>query len=123
MNCKYCSNYMTEIDSCKFCSFEADDEKIRENCWMNIDDQFDILNLDENEWEHIQVMDQLKRHDIDFILADMWDNILFIIGCNAREYDVAKALHIPEKVIYNDFEHMLIIINLFELKYIRGELE
>ena len=86
-------------------------------------EHFDILHLDEDEWSHVQIMDQLKKHDVEFILADMWDNIAFIIGCNANAYQIASALHIPERVVYDDFEHSLIIINLFELRYIRGELE
>ena len=121
MNCKFCANYLTELDTCKYCSFEADDEKIRECNYQT--EHFDILHLDENEWGHVQIMDQLKKHDVEFILADMWDNIAFIIGCNANAHQIAKALHIPEKVVYDDFEHSLIIINLFELRYIRGELE
>ena len=86
---------------------------------------WDILNIDEEEeWTHIQIRDRLNECNIDCYFADMWvDDMAFLIGCNASDYQIAKALGIHRECIYNDFEHCFVILNLFQEKYLRGLLK
>ena len=59
MNCKFCTNYMSELDRCKYCHFEFDEEYSPYKS-----DDWDILNLDESgDWEHIQIRDRDKKSD------------------------------------------------------------
>jgi hypothetical protein len=84
---------------------------------------WDILNLDENEeWAHFQILDRLHSEGISCYYADIFfgDNLAFLIGCKDQTYDIANALNIPEDVIYNDFEHCFVILNLYQLKAIRS---
>ena len=121
MNCRICNNYMSELDTCKFCHFEYDEDynPFRRDDW-------DILNLDlEEEWTHIQIADRLKYKGIEFLMVDIWtdDNMAWIIGCRESDSTVADALNIHKECIYNDSEHSLMILNLFQEKYIRGVLD
>ncbi len=117
MNCKFCKNYNEELDDCKFCEFEIDDEKM-----LKLQNDFDILNLPEGEWEHIQMMDQLNKNNINHYRADIWvdDNIAFIVSCKETDNrKIARVLGIHEECVYNDTENMFVILNLFQEKMIR----
>lgn len=117
MKCRYCVHYMKQLDTCKFCSFEYDRDY---NPFM--DDDWDIFNLpDEGEWLHKQLMDRLKYKGIECLFADIWssDSIAFIIGCNVSTEEISSALNISTESIYNDFEHMLVILNLYQEKHLR----
>ena len=121
MNCKFCTNYMSELDRCKFCHFEYDESY---NPYAR--DDWDILNLDlEEEWTHIQIADRLKYKGIEFLMCDIWcdDNCAWIIGCRESASKVADVLNMHEEAIYNDVEHGLMILNLFQEKYLRGLLD
>ena len=117
MKCDYCNNYDNISDECKYCQFEYNEYYVR--------DDWDILELDiEYEWTHIQIMNRLKCKNIDCVFADIWDKELaFLIGCNETSYKIANALGVNEDVIYNDSHHSLIIVNLFQERFLRGELK
>lgn len=103
---------MDQLDSCKFCHFEYDEEYTR--------DDWDILDLNHDVWEHNQIYNRLWAKGIEVMFADIWiDDMAFLLGCNAHTTDIANVLGVHEKCIYEDYEHMLIIINLFEEKCIR----
>lgn len=115
MRCNICKNY--DGENCIHCSFEYD-----ENASFAKDD-WDILNLKEEDgWEHIQILDRLHYKNIECIMADIWydNNLAYLIGCKAHPEKIARALNIHSDVIYNDQEHGLFMINLFQEKYIRG---
>ena len=84
--------------------------------------EWDIFDLDDDvEWSHLQIMNRLKVKGIECVFADMWhDDMAFILGCNAKSSDVASALGLHEDAVYNDFEHCMILLNLFQEKYLRG---
>lgn len=115
MKCKYCRNYLSQLDSCKFCHFEY--------CQRYIDDDWDILKLDFEDEIHKEIQYRLNAKGIECILADIyWDmNIAFLIGCYAHTDRIAQALGVDEQVVYGNNEQGLVIINLFEEKYLRGE--
>ena len=87
---------------------------------------WDILRLPEEEgWEHLQILDRLHSKGIECFFVDMWMNdVVFIIGCHpgggngAR--NVADALNVPIDIIYFDYEHSFVFINLYQLKAIRA---
>lgn len=115
MKCHICDNYMSGIQKCKFCHFEW----ATELPWT--DDDWDILNIDDEiEWSHLQIMYRLKAKGIECIRADIWfdNNIAVIIGANANNYNVAKALGVDKRCIYAD-EFGMKIINLYQEKAIR----
>ena len=114
--CRVCANYMSGLDRCKYCHFEWVDE------YPPSSDDFDILKIDHDiEWGHLQILDRLHYKHIECIMADMWgnDEIAYLIGCKGNNKDIAEALGVHEDVIYNDYEHSMIIINLFQEKFIR----
>ena len=106
---------MQGLDTCKFCNFEFDEsfEPYKSDDW-------DILHLDDEngDWLHHQIRDRLYFKNIECLFVDIWDcnSIAFIIGCTGSVDDVARALNIHKSSIYDDFEHSLMIINLFEEK-------
>ena len=115
--CRICDNYLPGVDTCKFCSFEW-----RTDYPPTTDQEFDIFEMDDDiEWGHLQLMDRLKYKGIDCLFADIWvdTNLAILIGCNANKKRIADALHINEEVIYDYSEHALVIINLFQEKYLR----
>ena len=113
MMCKTCKCYDADEGCCIHCSGYEPELKM---------DDWDIFNLDENEWGHIQLRDRLYEKGVDCLFCDMWtdDNMAYIIGANANTGSVAKALNIHEDSVYNDHERGLIILNLFQEKYLRG---
>ena len=144
MKCKDCMFYMDVLDTCMFCDYvsktECDedflievqkrinDDKYVEHLKESLarDKKWDILNLKEEDgWEHMQIQQRLFDKGIECLFADIWfdDNIAFILGCKNGSERVARALNVHEEVIYNDFEHGLMILNLFQEKYLRGLLE
>lgn len=115
MKCKTCVSFDKDEDCCIFCKGYNPDLK---------HDDWDIFDLDENEWGHIQLRERLYEKGIDCLFCDLWtdDNMAYIIGVNADTGKVARALNIHEDSVYNDYEHGFIILNLFQEKYIRGML-
>lgn len=120
MNCKFCTNYMSELDRCKYCHFEFDEEYTPYKS-----DDWDILNLDEDgDWEHFQIRDRLHLKGIDCYEADIWNNdgVAYLVGCNADTSELARVLNMHEEAIYNQYEHRFVILNLYQEKQLRGEL-
>ena len=119
MNCKFCTNYMVELDRCKYCHFEFDEEY---NPFKS--DDWDILNLDEDgDWEHIQIMNRLHLNGIDCYQADIWygDNMAYLIGCHENTSTLADVLNMHEEAIYNQTEYGFVVLNLYQEKQLRGE--
>ena len=119
-HCEICNNYFEETDECKYCQYDPDESKLFRR------DDWDIFKLDDDiEWSHIQVLKRLHSKDIDCTFVDIWtnDNIAILVGCNTNNFKIAQALQIHEEVIYNDFDHAFVIINLFQEKYLRGMLK
>lgn len=112
MNCKSCKNYYKELDTCKFCHYEMDESKLSPS--------FDILGLSNDEWGSFDLIKHLWDHNIECVFADIFiDDILFILGCKSHNSDIARALGVSESVVYNDYEHMLVIVNLVEERMLR----
>ena len=84
---------------------------------------WDILNL-EDTWPHKQILQRLHEYNIDCYAVDVFnDEIAWVIGCWFNRDDdnrIADALNIPKDVIYMDWEHGVVFINLYKLKVIRG---
>ena len=119
--CKICEKYDFEKEQCSFCKFEY-----AEDLYWNDDSQWDILKMDDDiEWSHLQIMYRLKAKNIDCLYTDIWfDNKLaYILGAKASGKDVAQALGVHEEVVYDGGENPILIINLFQEKYLRGELD
>lgn len=114
--CRVCDNYLSGIKHCKFCHFEWATDYPPCN-----DIEWDILDIDDDiEWSHHQILDRLHYKGITCIHADIWiDDLAYLLGCNASVRDVARALGVDERCIYNDYEHLLMIINLVEEKALR----
>ena len=111
---------MVELDRCKFCHFEFDEDY--NPCKS---DDWDILNLNEDDdWEHIQIRDRLHLNGIDCYGADIWTNngVAYLIGCYASTSELARVLNMHEEAIYNQTEHGFVILNLYQEKYLRGEM-
>lgn len=108
---------MQGLDTCKFCNFEYDEMY---NPYKS--DDWDILKLnDDVEWSHIQILDRLHDKNIECLFADIWsdESVALLVGCKGSADEVAKALNIHKECIYNDYEHGMMILNLFEEKVIR----
>ena len=118
MNCKFCTNYMVELDRCKYCHFEFDEDY--NPCKS---DDWDILNLDMNgDWWHNQIKDRLHLKGIDCYEADIWiDKMAYLIGCHEDTSTLADVLNMHEEAIYNQTEHGFVILNLYQEKQLRGE--
>lgn len=117
MKCEICSNYMTHIGSCKFCHFEY--------CQRYTDDDWDILEQDFELEIHKEIQRRLYAKGIDCICADIYGdyNIAYLIGCWSSNEKIARALGVDERVVYGNNQQGLVIINLFEEKYLRGEID
>ena len=113
---------MDGLEQCKFCHFEYCEDKYFQSIKS---DDWDIFNLDENEWEHLQILDRLYMKDIQCYQADIWwdDNMAYLLGCRASTDKIAKALNLHEEVVYNDGEQDFVLLNLFQEKYLRGMLD
>lgn len=121
MKCKICNKYNFNTDECSLCDFEFSDE-----LYWNNDDEWDILNLDDDyEWSYLQIQYRLKSKNIECLFADMWtdENMAYIIGVMGNKSSVAEALGVHEEVIYDVPDKGIMLINLFQEKYIRGVLE
>lgn len=118
--CRICKNYEYEPygnEHCKYCDFKYDDDLP----WTR--DDFDVLNMDEeSEWGHLQILYRLYAKDIDCLFADIWfdNNVAIIIGVKNNDTGVARALGIHKECIYNDSEHGMMILNLYQEKCLRG---
>ena len=117
MKCEICKNYMTQIGSCKFCHFEY--------CHRYTDDGWDILEQDLESDIQYEIQRRLKAKNIDCIYADIYfdTNIAFLIGCYADNERIANALGVYNEVVYGNNDMGVVIINLFQEKYLRGELD
>ena len=116
--CKICEHYNFSKEECSFCKFEYAND-----LYWNDDDEWDILNLDDDiEWSHLQIMYRLKAKRIDCLFADIWfdNNLAYILGAKANVHRVAEVLGVHEEVIYDGGENPILIINLFQEKYLRG---
>ena len=112
MKCNTCKNYYKELDTCKYCHYEGDLSRIYPS--------FDILGLSDEEWDSFDLIKHLWDHIIECVFADIFiDDILFILGCKSHNSDIARALGVSESVVYNDYEHMLVIVNLVEERMLR----
>ena len=113
--CFGCANRLDKLDICKYCHYEPLEEFKGDN--------WDILLCkDDDGWHHHQILWRLYAKDIECLFADIWmsENIAILIGCNTNNMGrVADALGVNKKVLYNDSEHGLIIINLLEEKLLR----
>ena len=121
MRCKFCINYEEELDKCKNCKFEYNKEY---NPYKS--DDWDILNLKEEDgWEHIQIIDRLYLNNIECLLADIWwdNNLAILIGTPSNTDTIADVLNVHQEVVYSLDEKGLVIINLFQEKYLRGDLD
>ena len=118
MICKFCANYMVELDRCKYCHFEFDEEYTPYKS-----DDWDILNLDENgDWEHNQIRDRPHLKGIDCYQADIWiGDMAYLIGCYESTSTLADVLNMHEEAIYNQHEQGFVILNLYQEKQLRGE--
>lgn len=87
---------------------------------------WDILNLygDDKDWPHKEILQRLHDYNIDCYAVDMFgEELAWIIGCWLERNDesrIARALNIPKDVIYMDWEHGIVFLNLYQLKVIRG---
>ena len=111
--CVYCANYFKELGTCKFCHYE----------YQPLDEDWDIFELDDDvEWSHLQIQHHLADNGIECIMADIWvdENVAFLVGCYAKPNRIADALGINEECIYSEDMHGLVIINLFQEKWLRG---
>lgn len=84
---------------------------------------WDIFDLGP-DWEHKEILYRLWDKKIECLFVDIWfdNNVAYIIGCYERPDEIAKALNIHEDCIYGGTEKGIIILNLFQEKYIRGML-
>ena len=144
MKCKDdCVFYLEKLDTCMFCSFvKANDvnndfqkgmkNRLGEDYKNYVEsvmfkdipnhqseDDFDILNLDDSEWEHKQVLNQLHDFGVDCYFVDMWDGIAYITGISSTVGEVARVLGLHRESIYYDHEHSFMILNLFQEKVLR----
>lgn len=111
--CRSCRNFLWKLNNCKFCSYEYVDNR----------DDWDILDLDdEEEWSFLQIQYRLKDKGIDCLQVINWidGNVVVLIGVRAYAERVASALNVHQEVISNDDEIGIMVINLFQEKYIRG---
>ena len=118
--CEICKKYNFNEEICSLCDFSFDESL----SWNN--DDWDILKMDDDiEWGHLQIMYRLKSKNIDCLFADIWwdNNLAYILGAKASAKDVAQALGVHEEVVYDGGENPILIINLFQEKYLRGELD
>lgn len=118
MNCEICKKYDFNKEKCSICEFEFDKE-----LYWNDDKEWDILNLDDDyEWSHLQIMYRLKSKNIECLSADIWwdNNLAYIVGAKASAQKVAHVLKVHEEVVYDAGEMPLLLINLFQEKYLRG---
>ena len=108
--CVYCANYYNELGVCKFCHYE----------YQPLEEDWDIFSL--GDYDYIEIQNHLADNGIECILVDTWanNNIAYIIGCNERVGKIAEVLGIHKECIYEDGLHGLIILNLFQEKYLRG---
>ena len=108
---------MSQVGSCKFCHFEY--------CRRYTDDTWDILEQDFESDIHYEIQKRLKAKGIDCICADIYGdyNIAYLIGCWANTQSIASALGVYEEVVYGNNEQGLVIINLFQEKYLRDEID
>lgn len=116
MKCNFCSNFMSELDRCKFCHFEYEERYIK--------DDWDILDLDEADgWEHEQILNRLHSKDIDCVMADIYfsNNMAYLLGCFADSKMIARVLGLHEEVVYGGSDNGLVILNLYQEKCIRRD--
>ena len=113
--CTYCKHYIDKNSICEYCEFEY-------HHWYSKDD-WDIFGMDDDyEWSHLQIQYRLEAKGIECLFADIWydENIAYIVGVKAKKERVASVLGVNNECVYDDSEHGLMILNLFQEKYLRG---
>ena len=122
MQCEFCKYFLDERNICNYCNFEYD-EKYNP---FDKDYNWDIFDLkEEDDWEHIQILKRLHSRNVDCIFVDIWfgDNTAVLIGCFENPKVVAEVLNLHEESVYGNTDNGLIVLNLFQEKYIRGMIE
>ena len=119
--CNYCTESKNDGRDCPHCKFQYD-----ESYFPYKSDDWDILNLDDDlEWSHLQILYRLHLYDIECLRADIWydENMAVLIGCMANSEKIARVLNVHNDTVYTDGLNPLVIVNLFQEKYLRGLLE
>lgn len=109
---------MSHLDSCKFCHFEYD-ERYRGVPWT-------IMDLDWDECEpHYEILCRLWANKIKCLYADIYPNntIAFLIGCYENTNKIARVLGLDKECVYGNNETGIVILNLFQQRYLWGELD
>lgn len=118
--CNYCTETSNDGSDCPHCKFQYDEEYFP---YKN--DDWDILNLDDDlEWSHLQILYRLHLNGVECLRADIFtdNNIGILIGVKSDTSTVARVLGIHKECIYNLGDEGLWILNLFQEKYLRGNL-
>lgn len=118
--CRVCEHFISEQQGCTECKFE----------WSTVypavnDDEWDILDLDDElEWSFLQIQDRLRFKGIDCLLVLNWfdNNAVLLFGVRAFADRVADALGVHRECINEDSDYGVMVVNLFQEKYLRGEL-
>ena len=117
--CRVCENYLRGLDTCKYCSFEWSKDYPPTQLYG-----WDILAINEDgyEYAHFQILDRLHFKGIECVSADIWcdGNTGFLLGCNASPERVAEALGMHSEAVYGNLDNGLVVLNLFQEKYLRG---
>ncbi len=120
MKCEYCKNNIISENNtitCKFCDFEYEPYYIR--------DDWDILEIDDDyEWSHLQLLYRLHSKGVECIRADIWydKNMAYVLGAKDSKNVVARVLGVHSECVYDNGEGLM-ILNLFQEKYLRGLIE
>lgn len=106
--CKYCANHLSELDTCKYCSFEYDSNIVR--------DDWDIFKLN---WEldiHKDILYRLWSKGIECVHADIWydNHTAYLLGCFASPSAIADALNLHNDVVYGNLDNGLVVLNLYK---------
>lgn len=119
--CRVCEHFISEQQGCSKCDFE----------WSTVyppvlDDEWDILKLDDElEWSFLQIQDRLRFKSIDCLLVINWfdNNVVLLFGVRAFADRVADALGVHRECISEDTDYGIMVVNLFQEKYLRRELK
>lgn len=114
--CRICKNFCD--GKCNFCDFVCD-----ESLLFLDDDGFDIFGLcDGDDFPlHLQLLYRLNYKGVDCLFVDVWFdlNVAYVMGVGGDKGRVARVLGLHDEVVY-DAGNGLLILNLFQEKFIRG---
>lgn len=113
--CKSCNNFLTKLERCKFCHFDLKERRSN-------DKFFNLLSLDDGEKLKFQIISHLYNKGIECLYVDVCseNNLVLLIGIDESKSKIAKTLGIHKDVIYQDSKHNLVMLNLFQEKFLRG---